>query len=451
MIILLSILLIALLVGVLVLFILPLTQNSPLIHIKAKALPLSISIVTVLILINLLNSSVQFAREGHVYYVLSPTGKRTMISSPGVYFAMPGSYIQEWERYIDVKAVPVDDNGKITQPTEGIEGVIAGGVPIRFSDKVNATMYIATRFEIPVVDEQFFKLVETYKHPKNLVNNILIPTITEQGENVSLMFSGEDYVNGAATDFRMTVEDALKNGGFVTQRVEEKDTLWVDNFTPELDISKRKREIKEIRSINKNKKVLENGIPKRNPHEINTNKIFTASVIVESVKLDPEFEKKLTQQRDISIQKILEIQKIETAKAAQQRIIAEGERDKAAERAKQEIAQLGTLTLIETQVKEEESKRQLAEIAKKTAKEEAEALLIKERAQAEANRLKVAAGLTPQEKAEWEYKTAVGVAEKIANITFPQYMITGGDGKSNTALESLIGAAMAKQLLDVKK
>lgn len=36
------------------------------------------------------------------------------------------------------------------------------------------------------------------------------------------------------------------------------------------------------------------------------------------------------------------------------------------------------------------------------------------KAQADANRANVAAGLTPQERAEWEYKTKVGVAEALA-------------------------------------
>lgn len=58
----------------------------------------------------------------------------------------------------------------------------------------------------------------------------------------------------------------------------------------------------------------------------------------------------------------------------------------------------------------------------------------------------VNAGLTPQEKAEWEYKTAVGVAGEISKLNFPQTMIIGGEDSSGTPLESLIGAAMAKQL-----
>ncbi len=43
------------------------------------------------------------------------------------------------------------------------------------------------------------------------------------------------------------------------------------------------------------------------------------------------------------------------------------------------------------------------------------------------------------------------VAAEIAKIQFPQTMIIGGDNKGGTPLESLIGAAMAKQLQTTKK
>jgi hypothetical protein len=193
---------------------------------------------------------------------------------------------------------------------------------------------------------------------------------------------------------------------------------------------------------------LVNGIPKRNEHEINANKVITASVIVSDVALEKSFTDKLKQQRDISAEKIIEIQKIETAAAAQQRIIAEGERDKSAERVAQEKAQVAKLISIETQVKEEESKRQLAEIAVQTAELQAKATLTRERAQAEANRLKVSAGLTPQERAEWDYKTAVGVAAELKSLQLPQTYIQGSGSGNGTLLEQLIGAEMAKKMLN---
>ena len=397
-----------------------------------------------------LDQSTIFAREGNQYYVLSKlTGHRTTIMSPGLKFVIPFSITQEWSKYIDVKGVSLNKDGELTESIEGIEGIIPGGVKVMFIDRAMANVYLSVRFELPNDEESFIKLVETYKTPDNLIKNTLLPTINEQLTNVSFMYSADEYVSGGASDYKLTIEEALKNGGFVVQKVDVVDTLYTPEVFTVDSLLNKPRKIQEIRKLTKNKKVLKNGIPIRVQHEINANKVLTASVIVSDVALEKSFTDKLRQQRDISAEKIIEIQKIETAGAAQLRIIAEGERDKAAERVTQEKAQVSKLINIETQVKEEESKRQLAEIAVQTAELEAKATLTRERAQAEANRLKVSAGLTPQERAEWEYKTAVGVAAELKSLQLPTTYINGSGGSNggSSILEQLIGAELAKGML----
>lgn len=396
----------------------------------------------------LLGESVIFAKEGHQYYILSPTGARSTIMSPGLKFVVPFSKIQEWEKFIDIKCVALDKKGNYKQDVTGIEGIIPNGINVRFIDKVDANVYASVRFEMPSDDESFIKLVETYRQPSNLINNTLLPTVSEQLKNVTFMYSAEDYVSGSATDYRMTIEDALKNGGFVVKKVEVRDTIY--NETGVDSLLKKKRSIKEINKFIRNEKIFVNGIPKRIPHEINVNKIITAQVIIDDVDLNKAFEDKLKQQRDISAEKIIEIQKVETARAAQQRIVAEGERDKAAERVKQEKLQVNTLIAIETRVKEEESNRQLAEIAVKTAELEAKALLIKEKAEADANRLKVNAGLTPQERAQIEKETRIGVAHELSNMQVPTNMIINGEKGGSNSTESLLQIKLLKDLTNNK-
>ncbi|WP_445455470.1 hypothetical protein [Flavobacterium sp. HNIBRBA15423] len=401
------------------------------------------------LLMLLLSESVIFAKEGHQYYILSPTGARSTIMSPGIKFIVPFSKIQEWEKFIDIKCVALDKKGNYKQDVTGIEGIIPNGINVRFIDKVDANVYASVRFEMPNDDMAFIKLVETYRQPSNLINNTLLPTVSEQLKNVTFMYSAEDYVSGSATDYRMTIEDALKNGGFVVKKVEVRDTIYNEIGVDSL--LKKKRGIKEINKFIRNEKIFVNGIPKRIPHEINVNKIVTAQVIIDDVDLNKAFEDKLKQQRDISAEKIIEIQKVETARAAQQRIVAEGERDKAAERVKQEKMQVNTLIAIETRVKEEESNRQLAEIAVKTAELEARALLIKEKAQADANRLKVNAGLTPQEKAQIEKETRIGVAHELSNMQVPANMIISGGNANGNTTESLLQIKLLNDLTNNKQ
>ncbi|MEX0362566.1 MAG: hypothetical protein AB3N10_16440, partial [Allomuricauda sp.] len=74
-------------------------------------------------------------------------------------------------------------------------------------------------------------------------------------------------------------------------------------------------------------------------------------------------------------------------------------------------------------------------------------------AEAYQNAKLVNAGLTPQERAEWDYKTSVGVARELKELRLPEIFIEGSDSKNsdNTLLESLIGADLAKQMMSKPK
>ena len=68
-------------------------------------------------------------------------------------------------------------------------------------------------------------------------------------------------------------------------------------------------------------------------------------------------------------------------------------------------------------------------------------------AKAAANRALVSAGLTPAEKAEWDYKTAVGIAQALAESKVqwvPQVMM-GNSNSSNSAMD----AVGLKMLMDI--
>lgn len=97
-----------------------------------------------------------------------------------------------------------------------------------------------------------------------------------------------------------------------------------------------------------------------------------------------------------------------------------------------------------------EQEREVARLAAEKAEFEKKKIIAQGQAEAEANRLKVIAGLTPQERAEWDYKTAVGIAEALANSQVswvPSVMMSGGNASSNSAMDA-VGLNM---MLDVVK
>lgn len=91
----------------------------------------------------------------------------------------------------------------------------------------------------------------------------------------------------------------------------------------------------------------------------------------------------------------------------------------------------------------------LAVITSKTKSLEAiqRTVQITEEGRAAANRALVAAGLTPAERAEWDYKTAVGVAQALAESKVSWSVMFGGGSSSNSAMD----AVGLKMLLDITK
>lgn len=373
-----------------------------------------------------------WAEPGYQYFLVYPTGRTDAIVSQGIKWRGFAKVIP-WQKYIDVKVVSKGEK------TKDIEGVMRP-IPIRFIDQVTATVKLSGRFQLPSDKESFINLAIKFRSMDNLVQNTLIPTVREQTNNTGYMFAAQDYISGEAQSFRQTLDEQLKDGAYAVIKIEKKDTIFGDIQ------NRQKREIKEIRTAYTVEKVLVNGLPKRISHEITENNIIVSQVIVDDVDLEPTFKKRLEAQRDESAKRQIEQQKIETAKAAQARVVAEGERDKASERVKQEKIQVKQLIAIETELKQERTNKELAAIALETERLKSQQRKVAADARAYENAKLVQAGLTPQERAEWEYKTSVGVAKELAKIKFPETMITAGDKKGGTPLESLIGAAMAKQL-----
>lgn len=381
-----------------------------------------------------------YAKPGHQYYLVSPTGSKSAVFNSGYHPIVPFTRIQEWEKFADIKVINEGES------TDGIEGVIQGGIPIRFIDQVKATAKVSVRMQLPSDEPSFIALAEEFRHPENLVRNTLVPTVREQVINTGYMFAAQDYISGSASDFRQTLDDQLKNGGFSVEKKEYIDTNYVNTDIQETN----QRKIREITTRYEVEIRKKNGIPIRVQHDITKNNVIVSQVIVDAITLEEAFQKRLEKQRDIASQKRIEMEAVEAAKIAQQKIIAEGERDKAAERVSKEREQIQKLIAIETQVKEEESKRQLAEIALKTAKLQADAKRVTADADAYQNSKLVQAGLTPQERAQIEKDIAIGVASQLKDLSLPQTVIIGGTGGKDqgSLLESLIGAELARKMMD---
>ena len=173
---------------------------------------------------------------------------------------------------------------------------------------------------------------------------------------------------------------------------------------------------------------------------------FTSyGVIIDQVSItEITYDDKVNQQIQTQQQANMSIQtkKAEALAAQQDAIKAEAEGKAAAAKAKWEQEKVKA-----TEVTKAEQEREVARLAAEKAEFDKKRIVAEGQAEAEANRLKVAAGVTPQEKLEWEYKTKVGVAEALSKIELPRIIMSGGNGSGNSAMDAM-GLKMMTDLVD---
>ena len=98
-----------------------------------------------------------------------------------------------------------------------------------------------------------------------------------------------------------------------------------------------------------------------------------------------------------------------------------------------------------TEVTKAEQEREVARLSAEKAEFDKKRIIAEGEAEAAANRAKVAAGLTPQEKIEWEYKTKVGVAEALSKTKWPTIVMGGSQSGGSNAMDVIA----LKQMTDL--
>ena len=396
-------------------------------------------------LLFVLGMSLFYSEAGNQYFIVGPLGQKSGITTEGYKFIMPFSKITPWQKYIDVK-VPLKNMDE--DALSEIEGKMAP-IGIRFIDQVTATALVSIRFQLPQDEPSFVDLAIKFRSMTNLINNTLIPTVNEQMINTGYMYSAQNYISGDAQSFKQTFEEQLKGGAYAVKKIELKDTLFNQVDSAHIGAP---RGVKEIKTRYLVEKVLINGVPKRIQHEITENKILVSQVIVDKIVLEKAFKKRLEKQRDESAKRQLEQQKIKTAKDTKERIIAEGERDKAAERVAKEKEAITILVAEQTTLEKEKTK--LAQASIKYEKDIIEAKSVKVKADAKAYELSRADGLSEEVKfiQQQQTKRTTVMAKAIENAKWPTTFVSGGSGGSGggSIMEQMVGANLATKLLNTK-
>lgn len=403
-----------------------------------------LAVVTVVVLILLgvfAGKMVGYKQSTELLVKQSPFGTLSCVEGQGLYFkgfASIYKYDLAKSFYFNSSTEKVDGHG-----WEGDEDD-EDDISVTLSRNANADISGYLMYELPTDCDKLIELHKNQRSDKGIKHNLVRNAVLSAVRKTAPLFTAEEAKVTKIAEFRRLAEDQLVEGEYLTTIEVLKEKAGEDEVDSTGKVVK-KAEVQEYRVTKL--KLDKDGhriITKKSP--ITQYGIVVKQLEIQNVKLDPKAQQQLDIVKEREMQRVANATAAETAKQKAITAKAEGDARIAEAKATQEVQKMTEVTMAEKEkavaILNAEREKEVARLEALKAIEVAKKIKAEKEAEAQANRALVAAGLTPQERAEWEYKTKVGVAEALAKSSHPlvpEIMMTGGDGKNgaNNAMDAV--------------
>lgn len=336
----------------------------------------------------------------------------------------PGMYMQNFGEVTTYKVSDVYDfNGE--------------KVNVRFNDAAEAHISGQIKFRLPIREDSMIKIHKDFRSYPAVQHDLVRQVVAAALKQSATFFRAEDVYSTRRADFIDLVTRQIKIGIYATTYTEE----WV---VDELDPTKKKL----IRNVKV--KYDKSGEP-----IINEESAFASygldliQLVINDIDFDQKTDALIAKRKEAEQERVVAIANAERAKQDAITAFEQG-------RANVAIAEAKALVEAKKAVVEAEKNTKVAEQKALQAIQEKRAIIAKGEADAAAAKLKVAAGLSPLERATIDKETAIGVAAELAKVKLPGLMVIGGDGQGGkinpfdaVGLESLM--RISKGLGDTHK
>lgn len=409
----------------------------------------SIQIVFLGVFMSIITGMFFYADAGTAYAVQYVSGGDKMVTTQGLKLKWWGRIIPlSYE--ISIKDIIVDDVTNLPKSDQGTYNRKAQ--KWEFSDAIKAEISTSVIVGVNINDEEvFLNMADRNKSESKLIYGRVLPNIDAAIKNTCKLMDAQDYISGQASDFDRYFRDQLENGMYQVEQYYEAENMneIVGDTTTirKINVGKSSKQ-KKFRI----KRDTDGSIIRDDSNSLKQYGLKIYQAQVTGIDWESSFDERLDLQKNEVAQTQLEKQQAEREYYRAKKEVAKGESEKAKERARLEKIQIQQTIEAETEAKVagfnliKEKKQFEVEIFKAKSKK------VAADAQYYENAKLVSAGLTPQERAEWEYKTSVGIAQQLKDLKLPTTYIEGSkNGTNSNLLESLIGADLAKKMMDNKK
>ena len=302
-------------------------------------------------------------------------------------------------------------------------------IPVIFNDASDGQIYGSLRVKLPTDPTYLARIQTDYNGMDRLMQDLVRPTVTKViYASGPLMSAFESYAE-KKNDLIEYITDQLNNGVYKTT------VKTIETIDP---ITNEKKTVK-IASLIPDENAP-GGYKRSEISPFSYYGLEIGQVAVSKIGYSETVRKQIAQQQEANM--MVQTSKAKTLAAQQEAIRAEEAGKAAAMEAKWQQEKIKAV-----EVTKAEQKYEVARLEALEAKEVAKKIKEQGEAEAYAARQKVAAGLSPLERATIEKETKIGVAQALATIKLPTYVVAGGSGSSNTAMDAM-GLKMMTDLVD---
>jgi len=303
-------------------------------------------------------------------------------------------------------------------------------IPVIFNDASDGMIYGSLRVKLPLDTEHLARIQTDYNGMDRLMSDLVRPTVTKViYASGPLMSAFESYAE-KKNDLISYITDQLNNGVYRTRVITEETE---DALTGEKKTTKIASLIADENAPG--------GYARSETSPFSWYGLEIGQVAVSRIAYSEQVTAQISRQQEANM--AVQTARAQALQAQQDAITVEEKGRAAATAAKWEQEKEKAV-----QVTKAEQEREVSRLAAEKAEFDKKKIIAEGEAEAAANRAKVAAGLTPQERAEWDYKTRVGVAEALSNIQLPRVISSGSSsGSGNSAMDAM-GLKMMIDIID---
>jgi|TARA_B110000503_G_C7126455_1_gene404835 uncharacterized membrane protein len=368
-------------------------------------------------------------------FSINDAGQRTVVQpikgelwtqfGPGLYFSGFFSKKTVWPNNFTIQ---VSREGNKSPDAD--LWVVSNSKDGTFSEGDNAELEHTVKWDLPSSEAMMLDLHITYNRFENLMSTTLLSYQKKIASFSTQRMSSEAHYSGGKSQLDQYFQDQLRNGQVLLQTNTKTRILEDGSQETYIDVKP---------------KLDDNGEMVRVESDIQTFGILSTYTSIDNVHYVEEIDVKLRQKIKYAADKANSKQELIAAQQEEQTAIVKG-RKLIAERTATEEADE-----IESVIRARKAKLVAAEKLEEDKYKAASTLALK-KAEAEGDKLKVLAGLSPLEQAKMDKETAIGVAQALAGpngIVFPKIVVSGGDsnGGGNGALQTV----QLKMLNDLAK